>query len=463
VAVCAKESLKMKTPIRFAFIFVALCMHGAAADAAPPNVLVILADDLGYADLGFQGCKDIPTPHLDRLATRSLHCTQGYVTHPFCSPTRAGLLTGRYQQRFGHENNPVWNPEDKTAGLPVSETTLPQVMKTAGYVTGAVGKWHLGGHPQFHPNRRGFDEFVGFLGGGHIYIPGGKGGAEYNLPMDRNGTSEPLKEYLTDFLGHEAAGFIQRHRAAPWFLYVAFNAPHTPLQAADKYLEKVSGIADETRRNYAGLIVGLDTAVGEILKTLGDTGQDKNTLVFFFSDNGGPISVNGSSNAPLRGAKGLVLEGGMHVPFLISWPGRLAEGKDYTQPVSSLDVFATAAALAKAKVPESHHLEGVNLMPFLTGENTGAPHPHLFWRTALGAWGVRDASHKLLNLSLPGSADECYNLALDIGEAHDLAATESAKAAELKAAYTAWNARNIAPVFSGPNRPGKAKKAATKK
>ena len=426
----------------------AIGTHGIAAESAKPNILVIVADDLGYADVGFQGCKDIPTPNLDKLATRSLRCTNGYVTHPFCSPTRAALLTGRYQQRFGHENNPVWNPEDTVSGLPLSQTTLPQVLKTAGYVTGAVGKWHLGAHPQFHPNRRGFDEYVGFLGGGHIYLPGAKGGVEYNIPIDRNGTPEPLKEYITDFFGHEASAFITRHKSEPWFLYLAFNAPHTPLQATEKQLSRVQGITDEIRRNYDGLVVGLDDAVGEVLGALHDSGQDEKTLVFFMSDNGGPVGVTHSDNAPLRGAKGQVFEGGVRVPFLVSWPGRLAQGKDYALPVSSLDVFATAVALAGAKVPEDHPLDGVNILPFLAGEKSGAAHEHLFWRTSHGTWAVREGDWKLLNMG--NANDQCFDLAADIGEASDLAAAKPEVTAKLKSSYAAWNAENIAPVFSGP-------------
>ena len=205
-----------------------------AAQAVParPNILVILADDLGYADLGFQGCKDIPTPNLDGLARRGVRCTSGYVSHPFCSPTRAGLITGRYQQRFGHENNPQWNPDDTISGLPLAQATLPTVLKSAGYTTGCVGKWHLGAHPQFHPNRRGFDEYFGMLGGGHVYLPEANGSAEYQIPMDRNGVSEPLKGYLTTVLGQEGAAFVTRHQGHPWFLYLAFNAPHAPLQVA---------------------------------------------------------------------------------------------------------------------------------------------------------------------------------------------------------------------------------------
>lgn len=433
---------------RFLFLFACgLCLPAFAA--SKPNILVILADDLGYADLGFQGCKDIPTPNLDALAKRSLRCTSGYVSHPFCSPTRAGLLTGRYQQHFGHENNPAWLPESTIAGLPLSQTTLPQALKTAGYTTGCVGKWHLGAHPQFHPNQRGFDEYYGLLGGGHVYIAGERGGPEYVIPMNRNGQSEPLQEYLTDKLGKEAAAYIQRHReGSPWFLYLAFNAPHSPLQTKPEYLARVQGIADETRRGYAALIVGLDEAVGEVTKALKDSGQEENTLLWFFSDNGGPISVTHSDNTPLRGAKGSVLEGGVRVPFLVSWPGHLAQGRDYAEPVISLDVFATAAALTGAKVPATHHLDGVNLLPYLTGEASGAPHERLFWRSGGGTqYAVREGTRKLVFAE--GKA-QLYDLGTDIGEAKDLAASQPEVLSRLQAAYDTWNKDNIPPLFESP-------------
>ena len=429
--------------------------------ANPPNVLVIVADDLGYADVGFNGCKDIATPHLDTLARSGLRCVNGYVTHPFCSPTRAGLLTGRYQQRFGHENNPKWDPADTVAGLPVTETTLPQILKTAGYKTGAVGKWHLGAHPQFHPNRRGFDEYVGVLGGGHVYLPGAKGGAEYQIPLDRNGTSEPLTDYITDVFAREAASFITRNRSSPWFLYVAFNAPHTPLQNPPRIEARVKHIVDPLRRGYAGLLTGLDDGIGTLLRALAESGQMENTLVFFFSDNGGPVSVTHAMNTPLRGAKGDIWEGGVRVPFLISWPAKLAKGKDYEPAVSSLDFFATAVALAGATVPENHRHEGVNLMPFLTGEKTGAPHEHLFWRTTRGKgiWAVRDGRWKLAQ-SDGSKGLELYDLKNDISEMRDVAAQHPEIVARLQRAYNAWNQQNIPAIFESP-RPAAKKKGKT--
>lgn len=433
----------------------------AAADK--PNILVIVADDLGYADVGFQGCKDIPTPHLDRLAAASVRCSNGYVTHPFCSPTRAGLLTGRYQQRFGHENNPAWLPESTVAGLPLSQTTLPQVLKTAGYTTGAVGKWHLGAHPQFHPNRRGFDNYYGLLGGGHLYLPDLKGSVEYSIPMDRNGQPEPLKGYLTEVLGREAVSFVAKHQREPWFLYLTFNAPHTPLQVTDKQLKRVQHIQDETRRNYAGLVVGLDDAIGAVLDELNNTGQTAKTQIWFISDNGGPVGVTHSDNSPLRGAKGQVFEGGIRVPFLISWPGRLAAGTEYRQPVHSLDIFATAAATAAATVPPTHALEGVNLLPYLTGEKTSAPHEHLFWRAGGGErYAVRSGDWKLVAES--GSNPLLFNLASDLSESKDVAAEQPTVLARLQQAYVSWNQLNVAPIFESPkaNPPKNKQKSADK-
>jgi arylsulfatase A-like enzyme len=438
-------------------------LRAGDAPAGRPNILVILADDLGYADVGFNGSQDIPTPNLDTLARSGVRCTSGYVTHPFCSPSRAGLLTGRYQQRFGHENNPVWLPQSTVAGLPVSQTTLPQVLKTAGYVTGCVGKWHLGAHPQFHPNRRGFDEYFGLLGGGHMYLPGGKGSGEYQIPMDRNGQSEPLTEYLTTVLGREGAAFITRHKGQPWFLYLAFNAPHTPLQVTDPLLERVKHITDPTRRGYAGLVVGLDDAVGVALNAVKESGQVENTLVFFLSDNGGPVSVTHSDNTPLRGAKGQVFEGGIRMPFVVSWSGRLPQGKDYGQPVSSLDVFATAAAVTGARVPARHGLEGTNILPYLTDEQTGAPHERLFWRIGGGAkFAVREGDWKLVGGET--GATQLFNLAVDVGENKDLAAAQPEMVARLSRAYADWNKDNVAPLFESPqgNKSKAAKKAKAK-
>jgi len=424
--------------------------------ATPPNILLILADDLGYADVGFHGSKEIPTPNLDRLAKRSLRCTNGYVSHPFCSPTRAGLMTGRYQQRFGHENNPAWLPEDPNVGLPLSQTMLPQVLKTAGYTTGAIGKWHLGAHPSFHPNKRGFEDYFGILGGGHNYLPRAKAGVEYSIPLDRNGQPESHTEYLTDVFGREAVSFVERNQSKPWFLYYAFNAPHTPLQATEKYLERMKHITDEKRRTYAAMICAMDEAVGQMLDKLDALKLTENTLIFFFSDNGGPSFANSSSNAPLHGDKGQVFEGGIRVPFLVSWPAKLPKGKDYDRPVTSLDVFATAAALADAKVPAGVKLDGVNLIPFLTGKNKSAPHEQLFWRMGGGAsYAMRSGDWKWLKMG--NGAPQLFNLKEDIGEQNDLANAKPEIAQRMEAAVMNWNKELIPPLFESPKGGAKAK------
>lgn len=441
-------------------LFLAALLFTASTAAAKPNVLLIVADDLGYNNLGFQGSKEIPTPNLDKLAAQSLVCTNGYVSHPFCSPTRAGIMTGRYQQRFGHENNPAWLPQDTVAGLPLTETTFPQLMKQAGYTTGAVGKWHLGAHPQFHPNKRGFDEYFGALGGGHAYFPASGGGSEYNIPLNRNGKDEPQTKYLTDQFGDEAAAFVGRHAGEdkPWMLYLAFNAPHTPLQAKPEWLEKLKHIENISRRTYSAMVCAMDEAIGGVLARLDETKQRDNTLIYFVSDNGGPNleaknGTNHTDNSPLRAAKGSVYEGGMRVPFLVSWQGRIKPGR-YEQPVIALDFLPTSLAAAEAGELAPKNLDGVNLLPFLSGEKTGAPHDMLFWRTG-GPGGnnaVRRGNLKLVRL---GKAEpELYDLAADIGEKKNLAAEKPEVVKELVTAIAEWEKGTIAPIFESP-REGK--------
>jgi arylsulfatase A-like enzyme len=416
-------------------------------------VLVILVDDLGYADVGCYGCKDIPTPHIDALARGGTRCTNGYVSHPFCSPTRAGLLTGRYQQRFGHENNPPYLPDNPRIGLPLDQTTLAGVLKATGYATGAVGKWHLGAHPRFHPRRRGFSEYFGMIGGGHDYFKSDpRSTREYLVPLDHNQESVALEGYLTDVLTRKAIDFVERHRAEPFFLYLAYNAPHTPLQAPAKYLERFGKIADEQRRTYAAMVSAVDDGVGQILDKLRELKLDENTLVIFLSDNGGP-KMNASRNAPLRAGKGWLYEGGIRVPFIMRWSGRIPQGKTYDEPVTSLDIFPTAVALAGATPPAAIQLDGVNLTPFLTGDQKGTPHEILFWREqdarpylkSGGAWAVRQGRYKLLKV---GDAPEgLYDLAADLGETKDLAADQPERVAQLRKAYRAWDVQLVAPLW----------------
>jgi arylsulfatase A-like enzyme len=426
----------------------------AAELPAKPNVLLIVSDDHGYADTGFNGCRDIPTPHLDRLAQSGLRCTSGYVSHPFCSPTRAGLMTGRYQQRFGHENNPFYDPKDHREGLPVSETLLPKFLREAGYVTGWVGKWHLGAAPEFRPEKRGFQETFGFIGGGHHYRNWQVNPAmEYNVPVCRDGQPVEVKEHLTAAFGKEAAAFIRRHQAESWFLYLAFNAPHTPHEPTPERLARFKSIENPKRRAYAAQVSLLDDAIGEALAALRESGQEQRTLVFFFSDNGGPIGEkgNGSRNEPLRGGKGSVFEGGVRVPFVVSWPGTVPSGRDYPLPVSSLDVFATSLSLAGVPPPKERPPDGVDLIPFLTGANTNAPHDRLFWRTGGGGqMAVRSGGLKVVHPK--GGAAQLYDLASDIGEARDLAAAQPQEAQAADAALADWNRALVPPAFAGLQR-----------
>jgi arylsulfatase A-like enzyme len=425
-------------------------LGGAAAAADPkPNILLIVSDDQGFADVGFQGCKDIPTPHLDRLASEGMHCTRGYASHPYCSPTRAGLMTGRYQHRFGHENNPFYDPKDTREGLPLTEKLLPEFLREAGYVTGWIGKWHLGAAPDFRPLKRGFTETFGFIGGGHRFQNWKVNpAAEYQVPIERNGQPVEVNEHLTVALGGEAADFIRRHPAEPWFLYLAFNAPHTPHEPTAERLERFASIPDMKRRQYAAQVSLMDDAIGETLAALRETAQDKRTLVFFFSDNGGPVGANGngSNNSPLRGGKGSVYEGGVRVPFVVSWPDRLPAGRKYEQPVSTLDVFATALASAGAPMPTDRKYDSVNIVPFLNGEKSGPPHDRLFWRSGQQQ-AVIQGSEKLVRQGK--QSPELFDLASDTPESKNLASDKTADAERLAAELDAWDKELVAPAFPG--------------
>lgn len=433
-------------------------LFGLPAQAAPeaprPNILILLSDDQGYADLSIQGSKDIRTPNIDSLALHGVRCTEGYVSSPMCSPSRAGLITGRSQSRFGHDINwhPDWpvNPNDHR-GLPLTERTIADHFKIAGYRTGIVGKWHLGEAPSFHPNRRGFDDFFGFLSGGHLYqceryrtTPPLH---HYNTLLERNGEPQPIASgYLTTVLGEESAAFIHRHKKSPWMLYAAFNAPHTPMTATPELLERVKHIKEEPRRTYAAMVVGLDDAVGRILRQLREDGLEERTLIFFLSDNGGPVEDNGSLNAPLRGRKGQMWEGGIRVPFIAQWKGVLPAGKAYERPVSSLDILPTALAAAGISGVPSAPLDGVDLIPYFTGKKSGDPHEMLYWRIAeRDIWAVRSGDHKLIQQF---GKRGLYDLSSDIGEdANQLTKLREVRN-RLEVAHDEWSATLPKPLWT---------------
>jgi arylsulfatase A-like enzyme len=422
----------------------------ALAAPARPNIVFIAADDLGYAELGVQGCRDIPTPNIDSIAANGVRFTDGYVSCPVCSPTRAGWITGRYQQRFGHEFNPgPAQQADPNFGLPLSEVTLANQLKAAGYATGIVGKWHLGYRPEFHPQKRGFDEFFGFLGGAHPYLP--TPGAD---PILRGTQPVEEREYLTEAFAREALDFIERHRNQPFFLYLSFNAVHAPLQATEKYLARFSQIQDQRRRTFAAMLSAMDDAVGRVLQRLREYKLEDNTLVVFISDNGGPTNNTSSRNDPLRGYKGQVLEGGIRVPFLMQWKARLPKGLVYREPVISLDIFPTVVAAAGASLP-ANPLDGVNLLPYLTGQSKGAPHHALYWRFGAQA-AIRKGPWKMVRLA--DGQPQLYNLAEDIGESRDLASAQPAKLKELLEDWEAWNRQLSPPRWQQGARARRARK-----
>ncbi len=405
-----------------------------------PNVILIVADDMGYGELGIQGSKDIPTPNIDSIAHNGVRFTNGYVSCPICSPTRAGLMTGRYQQRFGHELNP--GPADEANpefGLPLSETTIPERLKSLGYATGMFGKWHLGFRPELQPTKRGFDEFYGFLAGAHPYLRAA--GGPQNAIM--RGT-EPVADmdYTTDAFTREAVSFIDRHKKDPFFLYLPYNAVHAPLESLQKYLSRFEGITDKKRRTFAAMLSALDDGVGQVLGKVRALGLEKDTLIFFISDNGGPTSQTTSGNAPLRGFKAQVLEGGIRIPFLMQWKGRLPEGKVVDTPVISLDIHPTILAAVGAPAPQDKPLDGVDLLPHLNGKKNAPPHGRLFWRFGEQS-AIRMGDWKMLKMAKGDS--QLYNLAEDIAEGNDLAVQNPEKLKELQTAYDAWNATLVPP------------------
>jgi len=391
---------------------------------------------------GVQGCKDIPTPNIDSIAQNGIRFTNGYVSCPVCAPTRAGWITGKYQQRFGFEFNPGSAPQEEF-GLPTTELTIAERLKKLGYATGCFGKWHLGFTKEHHPLNRGFDEFYGFLGGAHPYLP-----ASGRSAIMRGFEPVTKFEFTTKDFAREAISFIERNRNRPFFVYLSFNAVHTPLQAPEEYIAKFKHISDPTRRIFAAMLSALDDAVGMVLSKLRELKLEEDTLIFFISDNGGPTRQTSSRNDPLRGFKGQVLEGGIRVPFLMQWKGQLPAGRVYEHPVIDLDICPTILAAVGAEIPKE--LEGVNLLPYLKGEAKGRPHEALFWRFGR-QWAVRFGDFKLVCCPQEFGSEEpqLFNLAEDVGETTNLAPKMPEKVKELKEAYDEWNAKNIPPKWGG--------------
>ncbi|MCP4455021.1 MAG: sulfatase-like hydrolase/transferase [Planctomycetes bacterium] len=443
-----------------------------------PNVVVLLADDLGYGELGCQGNLQIPTPHIDAIAAEGVRFTAGYVTAPNCSPSRAGLLTGRYGTRFGHEFNPIGaKNEEPGMGLPLGQKTLAEALQKAGYITGVIGKWHLGGSAQYHPYRRGFDEFYGFLHEGHYFVPhpwkgvstwlrrrtlpgGGKGRRafgkvtysthmQYDEPdYDADNPilrgSQPVDEgaYLTDALTREAVDFIERHHDKPFFLFLAYNAVHSPLQGADTYITKFEHIEDIQRRIFAAMLANLDDSVGDIMTEIRRQGLENDTVIYFVSDNGGPTRELTSSNLPLRGEKGSMYEGGIRVPFMIQWPAGIPKGITYERPVITTDIFATTFAAAGLTTPAGKS-DSVNLLPYIQGTKQGNPHESLYWRQGAKR-ALRKGNMKVVR---QGSAWQLYDLSKDISEEADLAKSRHALLNDLVKEWERLDAQMVDAAF----------------
>ena len=440
------------------FLITLLCFSQNKSNKTQPNIIIILVDDMGYEDVGFNGCKDIKTPNIDKIAKQGVKFTNGYVSYAVCGPSRAGLITGRYQDRFGFGRNPLFAPNDPNMGLPLSEETLASALKKSEYKTVALGKWHLGAHDSLRPNKRGFDDFYGFLSGGHQYFPEEwtlKDEYEvkeqfeaYRTKLLRDNTRVEETEYLTDALSREAVNYIEKYKDDSFFIYLAYNAPHAPLQATEMYLNRYKNIKDKKRKTYAAMVSAVDDGVGTILNKLQSLSLLENTIIFFLSDNGGPESHNASNNGVLRGGKSDVFEGGIRVPFAMMWPNKIPSNIVYNKPIISLDIFATAIAQTQKTIKTKNPLDGVNLIPFVTGENKSHPHEYLFWRKFdANDYACRNASgEKLVHKK---EIDMFFNLENDISETNNEIQPKSTSFNFLLELYKNWEKEMLDPVFLG--------------
>ena len=458
-----------------------------------PNIIILLADDLGKYDISLYGGKSTPTPQIDSLAASGVTFTDGYVSSSICSPSRAGLLTGRYQERFGHEYQPgdrypknnleyyafkylintnSWRLNQKieypneasiaTQGLPQSEITFADLAKKQGYATAIIGKWHLGHNKGFFPLDRGFDYHYGFYQAFSLYTPEDDnpdiinhhhkdftdkmiwGNGRVGIGQIRRDTTIIKdKAYLTETFADEAEAFIDKNKTKPFLLYVPFNAPHTPFQVRKKYYDRFPNVKDENKRVYFAMISALDDAIGRIVAKVKKEGLEENTLIIFASDNGGADYTFATTNAPLKGGKFSHFEGGINVPFALSWKGKIKPHTVYKTPVSSLDIFSTIAAVTHSGLPKDRVYDGVDLIS--TVNNNTEAHKNLYWRSG-DAKAIRSGDWKLI---ISGKTHEewLYNLANDKSETTDLAQKNPAKVKELHAALQNWQKGLVKPLW----------------
>lgn len=425
-------------------LFTTMSSFASARESLPPNVIVIFADDLGYADLGIQGSPDVKTPHIDSLAEHGIRFTNAYVTSPQCAPSRAGLLTGRYQNRFGFESN----EQGYSPGIPLEQKVISERMKEAGYVTGMFGKWGVTNRRWGHPPQRGFDESL-WNHDGNLYFPAKS--SPHDTQMRRGNDAIEVTEYSTDAFASAAVEFIQEHHDQPFFIYLPLITPHEPMEAKPEDLARFPETKDPLRQTFLAMMANLDNNVGRILETLRDLNLEEQTMIILLSDNGG-YAGNASLNKPFSGTKSQMLEGGIRVPFIVQWKGRLPEGEVYHEPVISLDILPTALAAANVEIDPKWKLDGVNLLPYLTSQVSGSPHEALFWRFNFPmdepeqhGWAVRKGDWKLVRNGWARTPVALYNLSADPAEQNDLSQREPAKLQELTALWEQWNQKNIEP------------------
>jgi arylsulfatase A-like enzyme len=437
-----------------------------AADRTP-NIVFILADDLGYTDVACYGSRYYETPNIDKMAAEGLKFTNGYTCGPNCQPTRAALMSGQYGprtgvytvgsiDRFDWKSRPL-RPVDNVQALPLGKVTIAQALKSAGYATGMFGKWHLGQQAEYHPKRRGFDEAIVSMGQHFDFVTAPK-------------VSYPSGTYLADFLTDKAVDFITRHKDAPFFLYLPHFAVHAPHQAKPDLIKKFAGkpaAGGHHDPTYAAMIASVDESVGRVLKTLEDLGLSEETLVIFSSDNGGVggyaregIGKAGgiTDNAPLRGGKGMLYEGGIRVPYLVRWPGKIPAGTQCDRPIISVDLYPTLVELAGGKAPADYPLDGTSYLGLLTGGGKGTwDRDALYWHfpgylgAAKGTWRttpvgvIRSGDWKLLEFFETGKL-ELYNTRDDLGETTDLAAVQPDRVKDLHTRMLAWRKQVQAPM-----------------
>ncbi|MFD2255627.1 sulfatase-like hydrolase/transferase [Luteolibacter algae] len=429
--------------------FAGICTAGA--EEKQPNILLLFSDDAGYADFGFQGSRHFKTPNLDKLAKSGILFSEFYVTAAVCGPSRAGLLTGKYQQRFGFEENnvPGYMSESgltgEDMGLPLGIPTIADHLKKLGYRTAIFDKWHMGDADRYHPLKRGFDEFYGFRGGARNYYAYPDDAATEKGKLIERGFGEFVEHegYLTDRLADETCDFMQRNKEKPFFAYVSFNAVHSPMDI-DPGDAKEFPQLEGRRRKVAQMTLSLDRACGQILAKLDELGLREDTLIIFTNDNGGPTDSNSSSNYPLSGTKATHLEGGIRVPGIMSWKGRLEAGSTFKNPVSTLDFLPTFVALGGGNPAGIEGLDGVDLMPFLTGQNTALPHETLFWKKECRGT-IRKGDWKLLRF--PDRPAELYNIAADPSEDNNLADANPEKVRTMFKELFAWEAELERPLW----------------